>query len=48
MGKATIQDGSEYRGDYGAGDQTLYDFRRRRMEILVASGASPVSYKGYK
>ena len=32
-------DGSEYRGCYGVSDQLLYDFHRRRMEILSEAGA---------
>lgn len=36
---AYLADGSEYRGNYGVDDQTLYDFHRRRMEILAEAGA---------
>lgn len=36
---AYLADGSEYRGNYGVSDQTLYDFHRRRMEILAEAGA---------
>ena len=36
---AFLADGSEYRGRYGVSDQVLYDFHRRRMEILVNAGA---------
>ena len=36
---AYLADGSEYRGNYGVSDQVLYDFHRRRMEILVEAGA---------
>ena len=36
---AYLADGSEYRGNYGVSDQTLYDFHRRRMEILKEAGA---------
>lgn len=35
---AYLADGSEYRGNYGVSDQTLYDFHRRRMEILKEAG----------
>ena len=36
---AYLADGSEYRGNYGVTDQVLYDFHRRRMEILTEAGA---------
>ena len=36
---AFLADGSEYRGRYGVSYQVLYDFHRRRMEILVNAGA---------
>ena len=36
---AYLADGSEYRGNYGVSDQVLYDFHRRRMEILAEAGA---------
>lgn len=36
---AYLADGSEYRGNYGVSDQTLYDFHRRRAEILAEAGA---------
>lgn len=36
---AYLADGSEYRGDYGVSEQTLYDFHRRRMELLWTAGA---------
>ena len=36
---AYLADGSEYRGEYGVSDQTLYDFHRRRMQILAEAGA---------
>lgn len=36
---AFLADGSEYRGRYGVTDQVLYDFHRRRMEILAEAGA---------
>lgn len=36
---AYLADGSEYRGNYGVSDRILYDFHRRRMEILVEAGA---------
>lgn len=36
---AYLADGSEYRGNYGVSDRTLYDFHRRRMEILLEAGA---------
>ena len=36
---AYLADGSEYRGNYGVTDQVLYDFHRRRMEILLDAGA---------
>ena len=36
---AYLADGSEYRGNYGLSDQELYDFHRRRMELLYEAGA---------
>ena len=36
---AYLADGSEYRGDYGVGDDVLRDFHRRRMELLWQAGA---------
>lgn len=36
---AYLADGSEYTGRYGVSDQTLYDFHRRRMELLWNAGA---------
>ena len=36
---AYLADGSEYRGNYGVSDQVLYDFHRRRMELLAEAGA---------
>ena len=36
---AYLADGSEYRGNYGLSDRELYDFHRRRMEILKEAGA---------
>ena len=36
---AYLADGSEYRGNYGLSDQELYDFHRRRMEILHEAGS---------
>ncbi len=36
---AFLADGSEYTGEYGAGEGALVDFHRRRLEILAASGA---------
>lgn len=36
---AYLADGSEYRGNYGVDRETLYDFHRRRMEILAEAGA---------
>lgn len=36
---AYLADGSEYRGNYGVTDQVLYDFHRRRMELLTDAGA---------
>jgi homocysteine S-methyltransferase len=40
---AYLADGSEYRGDYGLGEEALYEFHRRRFEILAASGADLVA-----
>ena len=36
---AYLADGSEYRGNYGVGDDVLRDFHRRRMELLWQAGA---------
>ncbi|MGX8774569.1 MAG: homocysteine S-methyltransferase [Bacillota bacterium] len=36
---AYLADGSEYRGNYGVTDQVLYDFHRRRAEVLFEAGA---------
>ncbi|MEE8525850.1 MAG: homocysteine S-methyltransferase [Thermoanaerobaculia bacterium] len=36
---AYLADGSEYRGDYDLDEDGLFDFHRRRFEILAASGA---------
>jgi len=36
---AYLADGSEYRGKYGVTDKKLYDFHRKRAEILVEAGA---------
>lgn len=36
---AYLADGSEYKGNYGVSNETLYDFHRRRMEILAEAGA---------
>lgn len=36
---AYLADGSEYRGRYGVSDQVLYDFHRRRLEIVKEAGA---------
>ena len=36
---AYLADGSEYKGNYGVSDQVLYDFHRRRLEILKDAGA---------
>ncbi len=36
---AYLADGSEYRGNYGLSDGELYDFHRRRMEILHKAGS---------
>ena len=35
---AYLADGSEFRGRYGTDRQTLYDFHRRRMELLWKEG----------
>ena len=35
---AYLADGSEYRGNYGVSDEVLYDFHRRRLEILKEAG----------
>ena len=36
---AYLADGSEYRGNYGISEKALYDFHRRRMELLWEAGA---------
>ena len=36
---AYLANGAEYRGNYGVDDQTLYNFHRRRMELLWNAGA---------
>ena len=36
---AYLADGSEYRGNYGVSDEVLYDFHRRRMELLAEEGS---------
>ncbi len=36
---AYLSDGSEFRGNYRIGDDELYDFHRRRAEILNEAGA---------
>ena len=36
---AYLADGSEYRGHYGVSDETLYEFHRRRMELLAEEGS---------
>jgi len=36
---AYLADGSEYTGNYDTSRSNLYDFHRRRMEILVSAGA---------
>ena len=36
---AYLADGSEYRGNYGLTDEELYDFHKKRMEILKEAGA---------
>lgn len=36
---AYLADGSEYRGHYGVTDEVLYEFHRRRSEILWNAGA---------
>ena len=36
---AYLADGSEYRGKYGVSDEVLYDFHRRRLEIVHEAGA---------
>ncbi|WP_027216740.1 homocysteine S-methyltransferase [Butyrivibrio fibrisolvens] len=36
---AYLADGSEYTGNYDINDEGLYDFHRRRMEILYKAGA---------
>lgn len=39
---AYLADGSEYKGHYGLSEQELYDFHRRRIEILVQAGADVI------
>lgn len=36
---AYLADGSEYRGKYGVSDDVIYDFHRRRLEIVKEAGA---------
>jgi homocysteine S-methyltransferase len=36
---AYLADGSEYRGNYGLGEQELLDFHRPRMKALIEAGA---------
>ena len=36
---AYLADGSEYRGNYGVSEDTLYEFHKRRMELLWDAGA---------
>ena len=36
---AYLADGSEYRGKYGVSRETLYEFHRRRTELLLEAGA---------
>jgi len=36
---ASLADGSEYRGNYGVGIEDLKTFHRRRMQVLVETGA---------
>jgi len=36
---AYLADGSEYKGNYGVSDEVIYDFHRRRIEILKEAGA---------
>ncbi len=36
---AYLADGSEYKGNYGVSDAVLYDFHRRRMELVAEAGA---------
>ncbi len=40
---AFLADGSEYRGDYGIGDEELYAFHERRWRILAASEADLIA-----
>ncbi len=40
---AMLADGSEYRGDYAAGDGELAAFHRPRLELLVQSGADLIA-----
>ena len=36
---AYLADGSEYKGQYGVSDDVIYDFHRRRLEVLKEAGA---------
>lgn len=36
---AYLADGSEYKGNYGVSDEVIYDFHRRRLEIIKEAGA---------
>ena len=36
---AYLADGSEYRGNYGVSEETLYEFHKHRMELLWEAGA---------
>ncbi len=36
---AYLADGSEYRGNYGVSDDTLREFHKHRMELMVEAGA---------
>ena len=40
---AFLADGSEYRGDYGVDDATLYDFHRQRLGWFDQSGADLIA-----
>jgi homocysteine S-methyltransferase len=42
---AFLADGSEYRGDYGLGRATLFDFHIARMRTLAASGADLLAFE---
>jgi homocysteine S-methyltransferase len=42
---AFLADGSEYRGDYGLGRATLFDFHAPRMRALAASGADVLAFE---